>query len=215
MKNKFTLFVATVAVALVWAATLANADPVNMSKSGAYKGDMVQMLSDHETLLDELRVDHLEMVSHLKSVSLKSGALRQDGGSGTALSEVQNAWLGVVNGTMVLLPAGTNMPAISLNVASGNYGLVVYTVDSSGTVVNQVASASTLAGLSLPDISDTLAVIGGVVVNPQIGAFTGGTTLLEQGATTNVYHFDSVGAFDWSIQPLTATGSAISVTTLY
>lgn len=124
--------------------------------------------------------------AHMNAVAcslLTDPGLRIVGGSASALAEHQNALYAVVNGVILTVAAGTDLPALVGTVSNAEFGLFVWTVDSAGTVAQlTLATATTLGGITVPSIPDNKAVVGAIIINPTgTGDFVGGTTLLDDG----------------------------------
>ncbi len=132
-------------------------------------------------------------VNTLFSSLLSDPGLRIDGGSASAAAEAQTAFYANVNGTLVTVAAGTNLPALVGTVANAAFGLFVWTINSSGTIAQlTLATGASLGAITIPEIPDNVAVVGALLVNPTgTGAFVGGTTALDDATVVpNAVFFD-------------------------
>lgn len=96
----------------------------------------------------------------------------------------------------------TDMPALTgINIATGKWNVIVFTVDKAGTVRAQIGKkdATTEAGIQWPELDQRRAIIGMIVINAATGAFTGGTTPLDD-ATLAVQYISPIGSFDPSVK---------------
>jgi hypothetical protein len=113
-------------------------------------------------------------------------------GSGSKKAvKLANTIFGVSNG--VLQQKTTAEVAISGSCAHGNWNIFLVFLAAGGTLsVVQGTEAATLAAVGLPATPSNAICIGGVIVNPTgTGAFTGGTTDLDDGTVTpNALYFD-------------------------
>lgn len=125
-------------------------------------------------------------VNKLGCAVLSDPGLRIDGGSGSAVAEAQTAFYAIVDGTLLTVAAGTNMPALAGTVDNGDFGIFVWEINSSGTVAQlTLATGASLAAITFPTLSDDKAVIGALIVNPDgTGDFVGGTTDIDDATVT-------------------------------
>lgn len=136
------------------------------------------------------------LVAHANRLAcslLSDPGLRIVGGSGSPLAEAQTAVYALVADTLVLVAAGTDMPALSGTVDADDFGLYVWEVDAAGTVTQlTLATASTFAGITFPTLSDDKACVGALLVNPTgTGDFVGGTTDIDDATVVpNAVFFD-------------------------
>ena len=94
------------------------------------------------------------------------------------------------------------MPALTgLNIATGKWNVIVFTIDKAGTVRAQIGKrdATTEAGIQWPELDQRRAIVGMIVINAATGAFTGGTTPLDD-ATLAVQYISPIGSFDPSVK---------------
>ena len=102
----------------------------------------------------------------------------------------------VVNGKLVLIAASTDMPAIPATpvLTAGSLNVVCFFVDQGGTTSAAWGTESTtLAGVVFPQFPKNKALVGVIIITAS-GAFTGGTTALDN--TTLTVYVSPVGAFD-------------------
>ena len=108
----------------------------------------------------------------------------------------------IADGVKGRIAAATDMPALTgLNIASGKWNVIVFTVDKAGTVRAQIGKrdATTEAGIQWPELDQRRAIVGMIVINAATGAFTGGTTPLDD-ATLAVQYISPIGSFDPSVK---------------
>lgn len=112
---------------------------------------------------------------------LRDPGLRIVGGSASPLAEAQNAFHAIVQGTLLTVAAGTDMPALSGTVTADEFGIYVWLVDSAGAITQAtLATGATLAAITFPTVPIDKAVVGAVIVNPTgTGDFVGGTDDLD------------------------------------
>ena len=128
-----------------------------------------------------------------RNALLKDPGLRIAGGSGSALAEAQNAIYALVQGTLLTVAAGTDLPALVGTVDADDFGLYLWTIDSAGTVTQAtLATGASLAAITVPSIPDDEAVVGALIVNPTgTGDFVGGTTDIDDATVVpNAVFFD-------------------------
>lgn len=140
----------------------------------------------------------------IADVLLSSPGLRIDGGAGSPTAEAQNATYLVVGETILLIAAGTNMPALVGTVVNTEFGLFVWTVNSAGTVTQTtLATGASLAAITLPSLPDDEAVLGALIVNPTgTGDFVGGTTNLDDATVVPNAVFLNGSNFGAAINPV-------------
>ena len=108
----------------------------------------------------------------------------------------------IADGVKGRIAAATDMPALTgLNIANGKWNVIVFTVDKAGTVRAQIGKrdATTEAGIQWPELDQRRAIVGMIVINAATGAFTGGTTPLDD-ATLAVQYISPIGSFDPSVK---------------
>lgn len=150
---------------------------------------------------------HLQQVlnpiaDRLSCQTLTSGALRIDGGSASAVVEINAVYMAVVQGKLVTKASGTNMAALVGTVTNATFNVYAFFIDVDGTLTSQMGTAgTTLARVVFPQIPEGKATIGFVVINPTgTGDFVGGTTALDNGTVVpNAVFVNTVGAFDPSV----------------
>lgn len=99
-----------------------------------------------------------------------------------------------VQGVLVKIAAGTNMPALTgINISAGNYNVVCFYVNSAGTVQALAGTqGSSLGGVVFPAPPQGQALVGFLIIT-YASAFTGGTTALSTATTVYV---SPLGPFD-------------------
>lgn len=124
------------------------------------------------------------------------------GTSSKAKVKIVNNTLACVNGTMVLIAAGTEVAftATIHDIADGYINMYVVMTDSAGTVTMRMGTAATtsagIAAVIPPSLPSTnVAVLGIVTVSTTGALFDASTTLLDAGTVTARY-YDIVGAWD-------------------
>lgn len=108
----------------------------------------------------------------------------------------------IADGVKGRILSATDMPALTgLNIANGKWNVIVFTVDKAGTVRAQIGKrdATTEAGIQWPELDQRRAIVGMIVINAATGAFTGGTTPLDD-ATLAVQYISPIGSFDPSVK---------------
>ena len=108
----------------------------------------------------------------------------------------------IADGVKGRILSSIDMPALTgLNIAIGKWNVIVFTVDKAGTVRAQIGKrdATTEAGIQWPELDQRRAIIGMIVINAATGAFTGGTTPLDD-ATLAVQYISPIGSFDPSVK---------------
>jgi len=112
------------------------------------------------------------------------------------------AWYGTVQGKLVTIAAATDMPALVGTVTADLFNVFCFFVDIGGTVtVAMGTEATTLVGVTFPQIPVGKTMIGFIIVNPTgTGNFVGGTTALDDATVVpTVVYMDAIGAFDPSV----------------
>lgn len=133
------------------------------------------------------------LIKGMQNRVLTDPGLRIKGGSGSALAQAHTATYAKVNDVLVTKAADTDMPAVAGTVANGEYGIYLWTINSSGTLAQQtLADAATLAGIVFPNIPTDEAVVGAMLIHPTgAGDFVGGTTDLDDATVVpNAVFFD-------------------------
>lgn len=133
----------------------------------------------------------------LRSQTLTSGALAIKAGT-SALAKAGSALVAMAGGTLVTKVANTDMAALSGTVTNAKFNIYVFTINSAGTLATTMGTeGATLAAVKFPTISDDLAIIGFVIINPTgTGNFVGGTTALDDATVVpNAVYVNTVGAF--------------------
>ena len=105
-----------------------------------------------------------------------------------------STFVATVNGRLVTVAAGVDMPALTgLTIAASSFNVACFFI--SGASVVTVAfgtSATTVGGVRFPDFPVDLALVGFLLITHS-ATFTGGTTALDTATTVYV---SPVGAFD-------------------
>ena len=106
----------------------------------------------------------------------------------------------VVQGIPVKIAAGTDMAAFSGVVALSTTNVFCFFVDSAGTLTSAMGTgAALLANVKFPPFPEGKCLVGFVLITQSAGgAFTGGTTALDDATTTAVYA-SPTGPFDPSV----------------
>jgi hypothetical protein len=144
--------------------------------------------ADREAIIQALS----QSTSTASALSLKPAGLVIKAGA-SPLAKIGAAdYYAAVNGTLVRIPASTDMPALTgINVGAGRSRYVSFYVNAAGVVVPVAgAEGATSAGIGFPAGPAGTALVGSILINAS-GAFTGGTTALD--ATTSTVYFDGNG----------------------
>lgn len=106
-----------------------------------------------------------------------------------------------VKGKLVNIAAGTAMPTLVGTVALSTSNVFCFFVDDAGAVTSEMGTgAADIVDIVFPPFPEGKALIGFVLVTQSGGgAFTGGTTGLDDGTTTDVYA-SPTGSFDPSVK---------------
>lgn len=151
-----------------------------------------------------VRVPMRAIGSRLSSQSLNTAGLAIKAGGSAIVKTGAAAWYGVANGILVPKGAATDMPALVGTVTNAKFNVFSFFCDQGGTLTSAMgAEASTLAGVIFPTLSESVAQLGFVIINPTgTGNFVGGTTALDDATVvpTAVY-INTIGAFDATILP--------------
>lgn len=104
-----------------------------------------------------------------------------------------------INGDPVVLPASTDMPALSGTVQNGRFNVFCFFIDAAGVKTSIMGTQGTTLALSgFPDFPPGKALIGYIIINPTgTGNFVGGTTALDDATVVpNAVYVSPVGAFN-------------------
>lgn len=126
-----------------------------------------------------------------------AGLVISAGGSALAKTGASDFYASV-NGILVKIASGTNMPALTsaASFAAGSFNVVCFVVDSAGTVTMLPgAQGTTLAKVIFPEFGKNKALVGFLIIT-YASAFVGGTTPLDTATTVYV---SPLGAFDPTI----------------
>lgn len=105
----------------------------------------------------------------------------------------------VANGIKGRIASSTDMPALVGTVTNAKFNVFVFTVDRQGTArVQMGVEGATEAQIKWPELDQTRAILGFIVVNPTgTGNFIGGTTALDDATVVpNVAYISPIGMFD-------------------
>lgn len=114
----------------------------------------------------------------------------------------------IADGVKGRILSATDMPALTgLNIASGKWNVIIFTVDKAGVVRVQMGKKdpntgtdpATEGGIKWPELDQRQAIVGMIVINAATGAFTGGTTALDD-ATLAVQYVSPIGAYDPTVK---------------
>lgn len=142
------------------------------------------------------------IADRMSSQTLRSGALRIDGGSASAVVELNDTLVCFVDGALVTKASTTNMAALVGTVTNALFNVYAFFIDKAGTLSTAMGiEGATLAAVGFPPLPEKKALIGFVIVNPTgTGNFVGGTTQLDDGTVTpNAVFVNTVGAVDPSV----------------
>ena len=161
----------------------------------------LQAITD-KSLAYNLRLLLEPLFSRTRSCMLSTaGLVIKVGGSTLAKTGAITAHY-IADGVKGRILSSTDMPALTgLNIANGKWNVIVFTIDKAGTVRAQIGKkdATTEAGIQWPELDQRRAIIGMIVINAATGAFTGGTTPLDD-ATLAVQYISPIGSFDPSVK---------------
>lgn len=105
----------------------------------------------------------------------------------------------VAYGVLGRIAAGTDMPVLVGTVTNALFNVFIFTVDKDGTTYVQMGTeGATEAAIVWPELDQTRAIIGVLVINPTgTGDFVGGTTPLGDATVIpNAAYISPIGAFD-------------------
>lgn len=142
--------------------------------------------------------------ARMSSQTMKVAALRIKGGSASPTVQTNAASVYFANGKLVTKPTATDMPALVGTVTNATFNVFAFFIDSAGTVtVAMGIAAPTLARVTFPQIAESRACIGFVIINPTgTGDFVGGTTALDDATVTpNAVIVDATAPFEPTILP--------------
>lgn len=122
-----------------------------------------------------------------------AGLVIKAGGSALAKTGAA-AYYATVNGRLVTVAAGVDMPALTgVNITAAYFNVVCFFIDKAGAVTKKAGTEGpSLGAVRFPDFPADQALVGYLIIT-YASAFTGGTTALD--TATTVYH-SPVGAFD-------------------
>ena len=134
---------------------------------------------------------------------IKSGALATT--SGKKLVELGAAAYALINGTMVTIASGVDMPALVGTVVADTFNVYTFFVNEAGTTRTAMGTAgATLGAVVFPDRADDEAVIGFLIINPTgTGDFVGGTTDIDDATVVpNAVYINTAYPFDPGLSKL-------------
>ncbi len=137
------------------------------------------------------------LVDRFSSCAISSAGLVIKAG-GSTLAKTGSATTNLLaNGITVAIAASTDMPALTgINITQTYFNVVCFFTDSAGTRTAYAGTqATTLAGVVWPAFPAGNALIGFLTINAASGAFTGGTTPLDDATVTTTYN-SPTGAWD-------------------
>lgn len=134
-----------------------------------------------------------------------AGLVIKAGGStlaktGSATTTLVTSAAGASASTLVQIAASTDMPALTgINITQTYYNVVCFFTDSAGTRTAYAGTqATSLASVVFPAFPTGQALIGFLTIYANTGAFTGGTTALDDATVTTTYN-SPTGAWDPSV----------------
>lgn len=139
------------------------------------------------------------VASALSTTVLRAAGLEIAGTATLAQIGSGSTFVGTVNGKLVTIAAGTDMPALSGTVTADMFNVYCFFTTADGTRSSVMGTeASSLLGVRFPDFAEDKLCIGFVIVNPTgTGNFVGGTTGLADGTVApNAVYVSPTGAFD-------------------
>jgi len=112
-----------------------------------------------------------------------AGLVIKVGGSTLAKTGAADAYF-VVDGALVKIAAGTDMPALTgFGISAGLYNVVCFFVDQAGTVTaNLGIEGADIAHVVFPTVPEGKAMVGFLLIT-YASAFVGGTTALDTATT--------------------------------
>lgn len=161
----------------------------------------LQAITD-KSLAYNLRLLLEPLFSRTRSCMLSTAGLVIKAGGSTLAKTGAITVHYIADGVKSRILSATDMPALTgLNIANGKWNVIVFTVDKAGTVRAQIGKrdATTEAGIQWPELDQRRAIVGMIVINAATGAFTGGTTPLDD-ATLAVQYISPIGSFDPSVK---------------
>lgn len=124
------------------------------------------------------------------------GAGLEIAGAASTLAQIgsTSTFVATVNGRLVTVAAGVDMPALTgLVIAANSFNVACFFINGAQVVTVAFGTAgTTVGGVRFPDFPVDLALVGFALIT-HTATFTGGTTALD--AATTVY-VSPVGAFD-------------------
>jgi hypothetical protein len=127
-------------------------------------------------------------------VALSSAGLVIKAGGGVLAKTGGAAFYASVNGTLVTVAAGVDMPALTgLNISANAFNVACFFINGSGTVSARFGvEGSAIGRVKWPDFPDDQALVGALLITHS-SAFTGNTTALD---TATTVYLSPVGAVD-------------------
>lgn len=134
------------------------------------------------------------LTDRYSSCALNSaGLVIKAGGSALAKTGASDFYA-VVDGALVTIAAGTDMPALTgISIGAGKYNVVCFFVDKAGTTTAVAGTeGAAIANVVWPAFPSKKALVG-VLLITYASAFTGGTTPLD---TATTVYLSPTGPFD-------------------
>lgn len=139
----------------------------------------------------------LPLCDRFSAQPLTSAGLAISAGGSTVAKIGATDFYAVVQGTLVKIPAGTVLPALTGVIApAGGFNVACFYVNVAGVVtVAAGAPGATLGAVVFPQPPQGQALIGFLIIT-SAGAFIGGTTPLD---TATTVYISPIGAFDATV----------------
>lgn len=137
------------------------------------------------------------IASRLNSQALTSAGLVIKAGGGVLAKTGGSTTYCLVNGKLVSIASGTDMPALTgLNITAANFNVACFFLKEDGTTAVKFGrEATSIGSVKFPSFPDKHCLIGFLLITHS-SAFTGNTTALD---TATTVYFSPVGAVDPTI----------------
>jgi hypothetical protein len=144
-----------------------------------------------------LRYTTRPIADRLSSQAITSAGLVIKAGTSTLAKTGASDFYATVQGKLVTIAAGTDMPALTgISITATKYNVVCFFIDSASTVtVAAGTQGATIAAVAWPPFPEGKALVG-VLLITHSSTFTGGTTALD---TATTVYISLTGPFDPSI----------------
>jgi len=132
-------------------------------------------------VITKLQTNACDMVLNSAGLAIKT--------SSSAVAKSANAITAIIDGVLVS-KAAADMAALVGTIPASKFGLFVFSINASGTLVTTpgTLNGAAIGDLVFPTIPSGNVVIGFIVVqNGSASAFTGGTTALDAANITTTY----------------------------